>query len=372
MLETVLIGRRRLVAAAVLGAATAGLQAAPAFPALERAALQVRAPERQVMQAAAQAGQRLVAVGERGLIVLSDDGGKSWRQARQVPVSVTLTAISFADDKLGWAVGHGGVVLHSRDAGETWVKQADGATLAQAALQAAEQALEQQAGSQPHFQAATLRALSDAKVLVADGPDKPLLDVHFQDARRGWVVGAYNLFFETDDGGQSWKSLGARLHNPKVLHLNAIRSQGQSVFIVGEQGQMHRSLDGGKTFEAVPSPYKGSWFTVALPADGSVLAAGLRGNAYRSPDFGKSWQALEGAPPVSFMSAIPLAAGGVLLANQAGQLLVTGTGSALSPLPAQPIPSLTGLLMIKDKSLLALTLGGVVPLAAPGLNGNPK
>lgn len=367
MCESVLIGRRKLFTAAVLLAVSASLQAAPAFPALERAALQVRAPERQVLQAAAQAGQRLVAVGERGVVVLSDDSSKSWRQARQVPVGVTLTAVTFADDKLGWAVGHGGVVLHSRDGGETWVKQADGVSLAKAALQAAEQAVSRQPDS-----AAAQRALADANALVADGPDKPLLDVHFQDARRGWVVGAYNLFFETEDGGQSWNSVGARLVNPKVLHLNAIRAQGQSVFIVGEQGQMHRSLDGGQTFEVVTSPYKGSWFTVALAGDGSVIAAGLRGNVFRSPDFGKSWQVIEGAPPVSFLSAVPLPDGAVLLANQAGQLYVTRAGSALTSLPAQPMPPLTGLLVLQDKSLLTLTLGGVFSLAAPSLNGNSK
>ena len=365
MLESVWMGRRALLAAAALAAATAGLQAAPVFPALERAALQVRAPERQVMQAAAQAGQRLIAVGERGVIVLSDDGGKNWRQARQVPVSVTLTAVCFADDKLGWAVGHGGVVLHSRDGGETWTRQADGASLAKAALQAAEQAAARQPDS-----AAAQRALADANALVADGPDKPLLDVHFQDAKRGWVVGAYNLFFETEDGGKSWNSVGSRLVNPKVLHLNAIRSRGESVYIVGEQGQMHRSLDGGKTFEAVASPYQGSRFTLALPGDGSVIAAGLRGNAFRSTDSGKSWQAIQGAPPVSFLSAATLPDGGVLLANQAGQLFVTRAGSTLKPLPAQPMPPLTGLLLRQDKSLLLLTLGGVIPLPATGQNGN--
>ena len=361
MMEPVRIGGRQLVAAFTLAAMAAGLQAATAFPALERTALQVRAPERQVMQAAAQAGQRLVAVGERGVVVLSDDGGESWRQARQVPVSTTLTAVFFVDDKQGWAVGHGGVVLHSRDGGETWVKQADGIFLAKAALEAAERV----AASQPESPVAQ-RALADAKALVADGPDKPLLDVCFQTSKRGWVVGAYNLFFETDDGGQSWKSVSSRLTNPKALHLNAIRSNKDLVFIVGEQGQMHRSLDGGRTFEAVSSPYKGSWFTVALADDGSVTAAGLRGNVFRSADFGKSWLAIEGAPPVSFLTAVGLADGAVLLANQAGQLFVARSGKDLSPLPAQPVPLLTGILVRKDKSLLVLTLGGVLSLPALG------
>ncbi|TVP59615.1 MAG: photosystem I reaction center subunit IV, partial [Halomonadaceae bacterium] len=71
------------------------------------------------------AGERLVAVGERGHIVYSDDFGESWSQA-EVPVSTTLTGVYFPGESKGWAVGHGGVILHSSDRGETWVKQMDG------------------------------------------------------------------------------------------------------------------------------------------------------------------------------------------------------------------------------------------------------
>ena len=158
----------------VLASAFSPTHATTVFPSLERPALQVRAPQRQVLQTAARAGTRIVAIGERGLVVLSDDEGKSWRQARQVPVSVSLTAVSFVDALLGWAVGHGGVILHTTDGGETWIRQAEGVTLAKAVLAEAEQVVAQHPGD-----AAAERALPDARRLVNDGPDKPLLDVRF-------------------------------------------------------------------------------------------------------------------------------------------------------------------------------------------------
>ena len=55
-------------------------------------------------------GRRLVAVGERGLAIHSDDDGQSWAQA-EVPVGCTLTALRFADERRGWATGNLGVVL---------------------------------------------------------------------------------------------------------------------------------------------------------------------------------------------------------------------------------------------------------------------
>src|ERR1019366_414977 len=77
------------------------------------------------IQAATRAGERLVAVGIRGLVLVSDDGGKQWKQAN-VPVASDLTDVYFPTAKDGWVVGQDGVVLHTRDGGNTWEKQQDG------------------------------------------------------------------------------------------------------------------------------------------------------------------------------------------------------------------------------------------------------
>jgi len=50
------------------------------------------------------AGKRLVAVGDRGHILYSDDQGNTWAQAK-VPTRQLLTAVFFVDDQHGWAVG---------------------------------------------------------------------------------------------------------------------------------------------------------------------------------------------------------------------------------------------------------------------------
>jgi photosystem II stability/assembly factor-like uncharacterized protein len=42
---------------------------------------------------------------------------------------------------------------------------------------------------------------------VAEGADKPWLDVHFWSPRRVLVVGAYGNILRTQDGGRSWESL---------------------------------------------------------------------------------------------------------------------------------------------------------------------
>ena len=61
----------------------------------------------------------LVAVGERGHVLVSQDGGAAWTQA-EVPTRALLTGVHMHDAKLGWAVGHDEVVLRTQDGGATW------------------------------------------------------------------------------------------------------------------------------------------------------------------------------------------------------------------------------------------------------------
>ncbi|HSH90193.1 MAG TPA: hypothetical protein VK996_09400, partial [Ramlibacter sp.] len=180
--------------AAVALLAQPALLAAIVAPAIERAAIAVRSPGRAVLLAADKAGARLVAVGEHGVVALSDDQGITWRQARVVPTSVSLAAVRFADERSGWAVGHGGVILRTTDGGETWLRQADGRSLAQAALAASARSADD-------------RQTKAAQRLVDDGPDKPLMDIIAFNAQQALVVGAYGLAFETADGGKTWTSV---------------------------------------------------------------------------------------------------------------------------------------------------------------------
>lgn len=352
-----------LALCATWAAANAAHAAASVADPLTLEAVRVRVVERNVLLGAATAGSRVVAVGERGSIALSDDGGASWRQAHRVPVSVTLTAVRFVDAREGWAVGHAGVVLHTADAGEIWSLQLDGVSLARAALKDA-QARFREAGQE---NSEARRAVRSAQLLVDDGPDKPFFDLDFADKLNGIVVGAYNLIYATSDGGATWQSWSSRTENPKGLHLYAVRRQGNGIYLAGEQGLFMRSLDEGKAFKRVPTPYQGSWFAMAAPADGSIVLAGLRGNAYRSADDAKTWRQLTGAPSVTFVSGAAVDGQAVILANQAGQVFAAFPHTDdLRPLSTSSLPMLTGLLPKADRSYLALTVQGVRHLTAAG------
>lgn len=348
-------GLPRMVRACLLAAAATFVTSAfcnPVGDALDRPALAVRDPARVVLLAGAQAGERSVAVGERGVIALSDDGGRKWRQA-PAPTSVTLTAVRFAaDGRHGLAVGHGGIVLATEDGGEHWTRRLDGRGIAELVLRDARAR-------------GDALAIKEAERLVADGADKPLLDVLQLDAQRAIVVGAYGYVLATDDGGASWASWMPRLDNPKGLHLYTIRGRADAILIAGEQGLALLSRDGGKSFHRLETPYKGSFFTAELPADRQLVLAGLRGNVLRSDDDGAAWSSIASPMPVSITASTLSRDGRLLLANQAGFVLSL-LGDRLVPVTEAALPPLNAVLTPVQGGLLALSVQGALPVSLPG------
>jgi photosystem II stability/assembly factor-like uncharacterized protein len=200
------------------------------------------------------AGKRLVAVGDHGVVLLSDNDGKSFRQAGSVAADVTLNSVSFADPLNGWAVGHWGVVLRTKDGGETWTRQR-----------------------------------SDIKV------DQPLFSVYFKDSHEGWAVGLWSLMLHTTDGGTTWTVV--KLPPPPGSkkadrNLYAIFSDAKgTLYVACEQGRVMRSRDSGVSWTYSETGYAGSFWTGVALQDGTLLVGGLRGTIYRSADGGETWQA---------------------------------------------------------------------------------
>jgi photosystem II stability/assembly factor-like uncharacterized protein len=324
-----------------------GVPAQAAPDPLERPARATPRAANSVLLGLTRAGTRLVAVGERGVILLSDDDGKSWRQAK-VPVSVALTNVHFATAMKGWASGHSGIVLHSSDGGETWSRQLDGMRAAQLVLDEA-----RAGGAQPP-------RLSYAQRLVAEGADKPLLDVHFRDPDNGLAVGAYGLILATRNGGTTWESLQERIDNPKGKHLYGIHDSGGELYIAGEQGALYRRAAGGDSFAEVKTPYPGTFFGAISAASGELLVYGLRGNAFWTTDGGLHWQKSQTATPATLTAGRRLEDGSLILLDESGQLLrsVDG-GRRFAQVPvSQPFP-FTAVAQAADGSLVLAGQRGI-------------
>ncbi len=279
------------------------------------------------------AGSRLVVVGEQGAVLLSDDAGYSWRQAK-VPSSVLLTAVYFVDDQTGWAVGHDGVVLRSEDGGENWHLQLDGEGINQNRITTLEQALAglDQSSENDGTDKETLEyALEDAQFAAEDGASTPLLDVWFASRDLGYIAGAYGMLLQTRDGGQSWQSMDHLIPNPDRFHLNAIQATADgSLFLAGEAGLLIKRDAKHTAWQVIESPYEGSFF--AMQQAQGLYLMGLRGHLFRS-DAGTRWQPIKVSTTISINAAVTDQHGQLILLGQGG-LLLQQQGSAFVPLAA--------------------------------------
>jgi photosystem II stability/assembly factor-like uncharacterized protein len=267
------------------------------------------------------AGDRLVAVGERGHILLSDDYGRSWQQV-PAPTRTTLTAVHFADPQNGWAVGHENVILATRDGGKSWSQQFPPGTI-----------------------------------------DERFLDIHFLDARNGLAVGAYGWAHATGNGGKAWEPREISLDQ---MHLNRIsRGPDGRLFIAVEGGQLLTSGDGGEEWNEIPSPYDGSLFGVLPLGPRTLLTYGLRGNVFRSTDTGQNWARVETPILVLIMHGIRLSGGQIILAGQNGQFLISGDGGRSFELWRVPVQGATALAECPDGAVIAVGHNGVHRLSPP-------
>lgn len=307
---------------------------------LLRPAIKSQLSSHSVLLGMTKVAERIVAVGERGVVIYSDDQGNSWRQSI-VPVSVSLTDVAFSSAKIGWAIGHGGVVLKTEDSGESWKVQLDGTKLISL--------LEISAG----FNEAVLARWKK------EGADKPFLALNVVSDQSITVVGAYGIAFHSRDSGTTWEYFGSKLENPKSNHLYAMAVLDNRLFIAGEQGSLFVSSDAGGSFKRLDVPYKGSLFELHASAKG-LFAAGMKGKLLFSADHGKTWKDVPNPIPVSLLSVSSLPDGERLWLNQAGQFLLGGEdGQALLPMTNTTAPGALRTLLVGDRLLITAGFRGV-------------
>ena len=146
----------------------------------------------------------------RGNVLVTDDGGDTWRPARTGGVpSVGLHDLQFVDAANAWTVGPG-AVARSNDGGESWRRVA--------------------------------RSESDNGSLTG-------FAVHFLDDSRGWLASDGGRLLRTEDGGVSWVAVPLPLAKDEHPSLRAVTFLGDRLgWVVGDGAVIFHSEDGGATW----------------------------------------------------------------------------------------------------------------------------
>ncbi|WP_297896922.1 YCF48-related protein [Shewanella sp.] len=245
----------------------------------------------------AHAGQHLVAVGERGHVLVFND---HWQQV-PTPTSVQLTKVFFLNEKLGWAVGHDATIVHTQDGGQTWTLQMQSSEI-----------------------------------------EKPFLDVLFLNEQEGMAIGAYGLFYRTLDGGVTWNEEFHQelLAEEDVSYLAELKESDQAAYVterasllphfnrvvalkdgrlllVGELGLVAVSEDKGLSFTRTAFDYDGSMFN-AIETQDAVYVMGLRGHVFKAERSLAQWTEIEMPVQSSINGAMAVSDNALYLVGNAG------------------------------------------------------
>lgn len=207
-----------------------------------------------------------VAVGQDGIVLKTDDGGKTWTRN---PIELPLLdwqvaqphyfAVSRgADAQHIWAVGPVGAIIRSQDGGETWENLSLWCDM-----------------SFDNF--ATSDPADDPESTLRLNPcDVTLNGVSFPTNTDGWVAGEFGIILRTQDGGVTWQRQ-RNVHNlpkytrPELPEEEAIRQRipplyiedlflidvdfrsAQEGYVTGESGTLLQTTDAGETWTNIPS-----------------------------------------------------------------------------------------------------------------------
>ncbi|MGI0116662.1 WD40/YVTN/BNR-like repeat-containing protein [Zooshikella sp. RANM57] len=271
---------------------------------------------------------RLVAVGDRGHILYSDDGGDTWQQAK-VPTRQLLTAVYFVSAKQGWAVGHDALILATTDGGQTWQQQYKNLTT-----------------------------------------EAPLLDVWFSSEFEGFAVGAYGQILRTSNGGKSWEDWSDHIENEEEFHFNSITGlkDKQEMVIAGEAGTVYYSDNQGMSWQRLESPYEGSLFgVIANGKPHGFVTFGLRGHVFLYDGSLNSWSAIPTHTEQSLFGGQYIADGRLALAGNGGVWLISNDYGQRFSLHKQPDRKLvSGITETADGEYILVGQGGVVQTIPQG------
>jgi photosystem II stability/assembly factor-like uncharacterized protein len=284
------------------------------------------------------------AVGDRGMVWRTEDGGKHWF-VQQLATTADLTDVFFLDQQFGWIAGgerkplthrSQGVLFRTVDGGKTWrptpanmlpgirsirffsphvgvacgerswffpngqTKTKDGGLGWSVSGP----------GSGPHIVTAeivkpntTLSAGRDGWVAVTKSGrtkqsqtpaigDRTIRDIQMVDELNGWLVGDGGLVLSTSNGGRSWQGL-TQIPSCGLLDgidWYSVATEGNHVWVVGAPGSVVLySPDAGRSWKLLPTGQSLPLYAITFPTAQFGVASGALGTILTTDNGGRTW-----------------------------------------------------------------------------------
>jgi photosystem II stability/assembly factor-like uncharacterized protein len=117
--------------------------------------------------------------------------------------------------------------------------------------------------------------------------DRDLYAIRFgPSGKAGWIVGEDGIIMHTEDGGDTWSKQGSGTEK-NLFKLVAL--DDQNVIVTGADGTILRTTDGGKTWQSIKSPKAVTIFDVKFLDKNNGWAVGEFSTILNTTDGGQTW-----------------------------------------------------------------------------------
>lgn len=257
-------------------------------------------------------GRSVWIVGYPGLILRSNDLGKTFEPYQGIQTRNAYLAVDFGDEQHGIVVGRGGKALITKDGGKTWQERALPST---EPLFDVDMLDSKTAFAVGNF-ATALRTRDGGETfeqifLAGEVEDPTLNSVAFIDAKTGVVVGEMGLILRTTDGGITFKRID---DGTLEAHIFGVVSTGSGFLAVGSGGTILLSEDAGASFEKVQSPATDNLIRASF-SKGRVVVVGLAGTILWAEDPKGPYHAVSPPPTWQWLSGVCIGPAGKVFAT---------------------------------------------------------
>jgi len=236
-------------------------------------------------------GEKGIAVGALGSVVVTADGGKTWEPQAFPMSNLALLSVAMHGGKC-IAVGQVGMIYTADDC-KTWKLSPSATKSRLLSVGVNKQGLAYAVGAfgtilkSPDFGKTWEVVKVDWTDITPEGAEPHLYDVHVGEDGVITAVGEFELVLRSTDGGKQWKTL----HKGERSLFGLAVLEGGKIYAVGQSGALISSSDNGATWQSIKTGSGAILTGLYATPKGEIVASGINALVV-SKDGGATWNAV--------------------------------------------------------------------------------
>lgn len=233
---------------------------------------------------------KAVIVGNKGTILVSADAGRTWEEKSMPsgPSGNYFTDVAMIDDMTGFIIGKDGVVFKTSNGGETWEARDVGTDENLNSIQFIDPSVGVIVGDFVILRTEDGGVTWTQQVFL---PEDVLFDVSFVDRNHGAVIGRGTIYY-TNNGGKTW--FIQQTAQPDRSYLQGVcLTDDSSGIAVGVNGTLQYTFDGGQTWHKHPQATGASLTAVLFTDHAQGFAVGAAGTIIQIKKEGPAWSSVQ-------------------------------------------------------------------------------